>query len=223
MAAAMFQTFSLPGEFRAAIAACALLGACAAHAATASFQGGLAADDGLAVFQLVLPAAGTLSVVTFSYQGGTNGQGALIPGGGFAPVLNLFDSAGVNVFGDIGSSHTCGGAGSFCWDAFFTLPGTPAGAYTLVLSQDGNNPLGLLADGYSMAGQPNYTAQYLGGTNPSAMFVQVDGTQRSGRWAVDITLAGTVTQVGEPAPAALLVAGLWALAGLHRQRARRTA
>src|SRR6266567_4822787 len=38
--------------------------------------------------------ASTMQAITFSYGGGTNGQGTVIPQGGFEPYLSLFDSTG---------------------------------------------------------------------------------------------------------------------------------
>lgn len=183
-----------------------------AHALVFSFQGSFNTDDQRAIYTFSLAAAGNVSAATFSYNGGTNGNGAVVTNGGFAPVLALFDGAGNQVAGNVGSANTCGIP--FCWDAGFAYPGALPGLYTLVLSQDGNNPLGQLADGYSMTGQPHYTAQYLGGSNPNATFVQVDGTQRTGRWALDVSVPDGVSVVPEPASAALLLAGvavLWAL------------
>lgn len=189
---------------------------CSAQASVFSFQGAFGADDDLAVFTFTLAAAGNVSATTFSYNGGTNGNGAAVAAGGFAPVLALFDSAGMQVAGNVGSANTCGL--SFCWDAVFSFVGAAPGAYTLILSQDGNNPLGLLGDGYALSGQPHYTAQYLGGSNPTATFVQVDGTQRTGRWALDVTVPAGVSVVPEPSTTALLLAGVAVLGALRRHR-----
>ncbi len=105
-------------------------------------------------------------------------------------------------------------------DITLTFAGAPAGHYTLVLSQDGNNPLGQLADGFSMTGQPHYTAQYAGfPDDPAFTFVRIDGVRRSGEWALDLSAPGALAAVPEPSGAALLAAGL-AVVWLARRRHR---
>jgi hypothetical protein len=190
----------------------------ATHAGTTALQGALSADDGLSAFSFDLLAAGDVAARTWSYNGGINAAGQAVASDGFAPVLSLFDGDGNLVAIDVGSARTC--AVSFCWDASLSYLGATPSHYTLVLSQDGNTPLGTLADGYAMAGQPHYTAAYLGGGNPNATFVQIDGTQRAGNWALDVSLPAGVTLVPEPAAAVLLAAGLAVLA-LLRPHARR--
>jgi hypothetical protein len=194
------------------------LAAGVSHAGTITLQGALSADDGLAVSSFDLLAAGDVEARTWSYNGGSNAAGEAVAPGGFAPVLSLFDGAGSLVATDVGSAHTC--ALSFCWDASLVYLGATPSHYTLVLSQDGNTPLGALADGYAMAGQPHYTSAYLGGGNPNASFVQIDGAQRTGNWALDVTLPAGVTLVSEPDAAALVAVGLAVLVFL-RPRARR--
>jgi hypothetical protein len=101
----------------------------------------------------------------------------------------------------------------FCWDAALDLPLGP-GQYTLVLTQDGNDPLGTaVTDGFSQDGRPDYTGvDHLG--QPGLRFIQVDGQARDGHWALDLT----VSAVPEMGSAALLGAGLLLLTLASRRR-----
>ena len=97
------------------------------------------------------------------------------------------------------------------------------GHFTLVLSQQGNYPGATLADTFLNAGQPHYTAPYEPLQRPDATFIDLDHTQRSGFWALDLTGAGTAAVVPEPAAGWLLAAGLAGLTGLKLWRRRSTA
>ncbi len=156
---------------------------------------------------------------TFLYAG-TSGWA----GGGFAPVLSLFDGAGLLLALDVGSAHTCvdPGAGppdaatGFCWDARLNIA-LNAGDYTVVLSQDANLPLGpTLSDGFAQTGRPDYTGvDYLG--QPGLRFINVDGRPRSGAYVLEVAVEnGNV--VPEPAAPALvaLALGLSALVQVRR-------
>lgn len=191
-----------------AFAAGTVLLAPAAQAALTTYQGQLASDDDVFVLSFQLERDSTVEARTLSWATG-----------GFAGVLSLFGPGGL-LQQAVGSSNTCGaGSGAadpatgFCWDAHFSML-LGAGDYTLVLSQDGNLPLGgTLADGYAMSGQPNYTgAWYLGDDTRS--FINVDGSQRSSDWA--FTLEGHA--VPEPAAWSLVAAALLALGATRRTR-----
>ena len=206
-----------------------LMGTAAAE--TRVHQGLLASDDALAVVDFELLAEDLFSVRSLSFAGGRTGLGTAVAAGGFAPVLTLFDlGSGGLVTGDRGSAHSAGNcigaadaATGFCWDAGFSHTLT-AGRYRLVLSQDGNDPLGGLADGFSQQGQADYTAAY-GGLAGGAMFVAVNGQQRDGHWALAFS-ADQLAPVPEPTQAWLLAAGLgWlvSLAGWPGGTARRSA
>jgi len=208
------SSFRVPATALRALALSSLLGLGAAQAGTLSYQGQFATDDELFATRLVLPGDALLTATTLGYGGGTGVAGQAIAAGGFVPVLSLFLEGFGLVETARGSSNVCGpGAGradpvsGFCWDASFSRL-LPAGIYTLVLSQDGNEPLGQsLGDGYSQAGQADYTGlAYLG--QPGAMFVQVDGTSRTGLWALDVQ----ATNVPEPGTWLLLLLGGAALA-----------
>ncbi len=207
-----------------AAAAClsALVGAPLAQAGTASYSGRFSADDQRFSRDFNFAAADTLSARTFSYGGGVNGDAAAIAAGGFAPVLSLFDAAGLLLQAVSGSAAVCGsGVGAvdhvsgFCWDAGFSAA-LAAGHYKLVLTQDANLPFGpFLANGFSMTGSPDYTGlAYLG--QPGLRFINVDGSQRDGHWALDVSAAA----IPEPGGLALTSGGLLALAALVRRRRR---
>lgn len=186
-----------------------------AHASSYFFNGTLDSDDGLEFFRVVIGADSTLTATTLSFGGGTAFSGQNVSAGGFAPVLALFDQAGLLQQLSVGSAGSCvGTANSQCWDATLTSMLT-SGFYTLVLSQDGNVPMGpTLTDGYLFANNAFYTGTLFLG-DPSKKFIGADGSQRTGSWALTIEGAyATASLVPEPASAVSLVLGLIVIAGL---------
>lgn len=217
----------LPARHRTVLAAAAgllslvgaLVAAPGARAGTVSYSGSFSDDDERYSLGLSFAVAQTLSARTFSYGGGVNGGAVAIVAGGFAPVLSLFDAAGLLLQVASGSAAVCGsGVGAvdplsgFCWDVGFSAA-LLAGDYTLVLTQDANLPFGpTLADGFSMTGSPDYTGlAYLG--LPGLRFINVDGTQRDGHWALDVN----ATAIPVPSSVALLAAGLLAFGATVRR------
>src|SRR5947208_8666179 len=65
-----------------------------ASAANITLQGSFTEDDGIQLFDIVVAPSGSLDVRTYGYAGGATSTGAVVPRGGFDPVLTLFDSAG---------------------------------------------------------------------------------------------------------------------------------
>lgn len=177
------------------------------------FEGVFQTDDQLEYFSIDLESQGDIFAKTLSYNGGLTSNGQSIASGGFAPILTLFNSAGLIVQSGV-SADCISQSGGFCWDSSLALMDASSGRYLLVLSQDGNLPLGQLLDGFSMSGQPNFTGSYIG--SATAMFIQIDGTQRSSHWALDLKTDGSVSVVPEPSSALMLVIGLLLMAYIRR-------
>jgi hypothetical protein len=182
-----------------------------AQGATTNYAGQFSNDDDLFVQAFTLSAGSHVTGVTTSFAQG-----------GFAPVLTVFGLGGLLVQ-EVGSAHTCGagsgaqdGATGFCWDAVFDTFLT-AGDYTLVLSQDGNLAMGSsLADGFTYTGQPDYTGMSYLGTD-GIKFLNVDLSQRTGDWALALTI-DSLAQVPEPASLALVAIALALMAPSRRRR-----
>jgi len=204
-----------------------------------SFFGDLPADNSVQLLDLTVSATSTVTLETFSYAGGLNQAGTGIAAGGFAPEITVFDPAGNEFAFDAGAGvPACNGravdpVSGFCLDAVVydgisqpLLTLTP-GVWTVAITEQGNDPLGQLAIGFSEdaanGNDPSFT-----GTNaglPGDMFLDpFDSGQRTDQWALDI-LGNGVSSVSEvssaPEPASeLLAAGALACIGLRRLRTR---
>jgi len=177
----------------------AILMAAQMPAAVLTYSGMFDSDDGVAFFGFTMNSPGSVEIRTLSAASG-----------GFDPYLSLFDANGTQLLLDVNEDESgCG-----CLDSLITLI-TP-GNYILALTQSGNFPVGpTLADGFSQQGNGNFT----GGP-----FLDIFGDTRTGDWKVEINgpVSAPNGQVPEPATAALLAAGLSALALARKRRSRNT-
>lgn len=150
----------------AALIAC-LLTAPVANAANISFTGSFTHDTDLQFFTFTLanPTVG-VALRTWSYAGGTNAAGQVIPNGGFEPYLNLYFADGTQM--NPGWSGPCtipvtgnpvvdllpDPTSGICSDVYYpTERSYPAGTwmpgtYTVVLSTFANPGIGNLSDGF---------------------------------------------------------------------------
>ena len=205
------------------LAALCVFGGAARADGSFSFTGTFSTDDQLQIFMFTLSGSSTVVMQTFSYAGGTNQAGTVIPEGGFAPFLSLFDSSGNLIDEDAaGPSAPLDPVTGNAFDSFLSDSLGP-GTYELILSQAGNEPNdNFLADGYTETGNPNFTAFY-GCSN--GIFCDPSTLNRTGNWAVDIDNVESASAVGAPEPAAIeeLCLGLGGLLGLVLLAPRRMA
>ena len=160
-----------------------------------SFSGTFAKDDETRFFNFTIPAAGPVTLRTYSFGGGTNADGTVIPSGGFDPTLSLFDASG-----NLIATNQDGGCSvvsaepktGFCWDAYITVQ-LPAGAYKVLLTQSDNTANGpTLDDSFVFAGAGNFTS----GDDAQPGFYDDSGIQRLGNFALDVVgPASTVAQL----------------------------
>lgn len=192
---------SVRAIFRSLFLVCGLsLGA--THAIAQSYTGVFSQDDEQAAIVFNVAMAGNVTLQTWSFGGGINAAGDTIAAGGFAPVVSLFDAAeeliGIARTGVAGNPDPVTG---FRWDVAWAGV-LNAGNYRAVLTQDGNSPFGpFLSDGFQQDGQGNYTDPAILGAAGS--FILVDGSQRTGHWALDVA-----TPVPEPETWGMLLVGL---------------
>jgi hypothetical protein len=201
-------------------------GAIAQASAVLSFEGTFSSDDNIQFFEVDLGPDSSLTVNTFGYAGGTNGNGMVIPAGGFDPALALFDPSGNLI--EINDDAPCGivnkdpvtGA---CFDAFISQPDlTTPGIYTVALTESPNLAQDNLGQSDTFPYPPgtgNFTCALYGGASASSPFCDITGDQRSGNWALDISGSNLIsaTAVPEPVFFAPVLAGIVMLAVLRRK------
>jgi hypothetical protein len=170
---------------------------------------------------------------TWSYAGGTNANGQIIPAGGFDPVLSLFDATGgllasspLVATNDDGTGVATDPSTGNAFDSLLNLTTLTGTTYVLVLSQFDNLANGPdFGGGFSHQGNGNFTPGEFGCAGVS--FCDVSGAQRNGNWAVDIEGVGTASNlstssVPEPRSTTLLAAGIifLALLGWRKKHAQ---
>ncbi len=178
-----------------------------------SFTGSFSNDSDVQFFDFLLSAdSSTVLIDTLSLNGGTNGVGEVITGGGFNPYLSLWDQSTGNWVFDTKAKNTADEAviSSTVSYSYGTLL---AGNYILALSQFDNVAAGTnLSEGFaadlgltSFAGSPPFTLNGGGG---------------SGHWAVDIQNVDSASISAVPLPGAFgfMVSGLLGLASLIRRK-----
>ncbi len=197
---------------------------------TFNYSGNFTGDDGEAFINITLPSTETLTAYTT--------DGAI---GGFWSILTMYqNSDGSQVWPIPNGAPSCGaGLAPFgpgptdCNDAGASQPWN-AGAYTMVLTQWQNNPLGSLTDGFAQFGN-NYTAG-ANGCSPGTLYCDDPLSPAKSYWALVIkfdTAGGggssydardsynTTVNSATPEPGTVLLSlsGLAGLIAVRRKRA----
>jgi hypothetical protein len=185
-----------------------------APAASFSFQGAFAHDNDVVFITFNLLSAGTVTLQTLGYGGGTSATGTVILPGGFESVLQVYDAGTGNASaGPIlpGPNPGCSprtpdpNRMNFCQDAYGQLSLGP-GNYLLALTQDANLPNGNLSDGF-------FYVDIIPDPNFNNGFVGAFGLPGNGNWEVDIVGvdAAAAAAVPEPSSWPLVAVALGAL------------
>ncbi|SFI65789.1 DVUA0089 family protein [Albimonas pacifica] len=187
-----------------------------------SYTGTFAQDNSVVLIDFTVDAPTTVTLRSYSYDGGEMADGTVVAAGGFDPILSLFDSAGALI------DYNDDSAVDDTWDVLLQVS-LSAGDYTVAISQYNNQVIdGDLANGWVFDEQPWFTA-----TNypcSASMFCDFNGDSRTSAWAFDVlnvTVAtvvddgnggGSASAVPLPAAAPLMGAALGLLGFAARRR-----
>lgn len=205
-----------------------LLGFCICRAMSSPIvvSGNLVTDDDIHSTFFSVEQTGTVTFYTTSYAGGTNADGTITLGGGFDPILSLFDSNGNTIdYNDedfTGFVNTDPNTG-LATDSYFTAVLNP-GAYQIAVSQyDNLAPLNNM--NWSEAGNPNFTSQFFNPFNPlPGPFLDQTGDQRTSAYTynIDGNNLGAAVVPEASAGAYLGLAIVITIAGATSSRIKRT-
>jgi hypothetical protein len=210
---------------------------CSLSAESLSYTGILATPESVFEQAFTLSGEDTVFFQTWSFGGGTNAAGQVIPAGGFDPLLTLFSGTGPDATivtdgggnpiadGDllanppwsyVGNCPSAGtvaiGVNSDCGDDEIQVA-LPPGTYTLLLTDAAYTPNAVYDNGALSEGFTDFTAGVF-------QTCDTDGSciTPSGNFAVDIVSSSLAETAPEPMALLLFVTGLTALAVLNKLR-----
>ncbi len=184
-----------------------------AMASASCYQGNFAADNTV-VTQNYNASPGWYVIQTWSYAGGIDPCGNVVPRGGLDPILTVFTGAGVNeiAYNDDGGLRIDPNTG-MGWDSYILI--YLSGNYTIALTQYDNFAVGPgLGNGFTEDGITNFTAGYP--QCVQGMFCDVSNTPI---WTNRTSLYDfSIMPIPEPSSMLLLGSGIIGLAGILRRK-----
>jgi hypothetical protein len=199
-----------------------------AQAASFSFTGSFQNDNDVQLFNFSVGATSLVTLLTYSYAGGTNAAGTVIQRGGFDPILALFDASSgleINQNDDGGANVPADAVTGSHFDTFLQSTLDPGNYIVSVMQYDNfaNGPA--LANGFLRSGPGNVAFTSIFGCS-NQLFCDVNADNRTNQWAFDILNVASANEVSAvPLPAALplFASGLGVMGWFARRRKRMAA
>jgi len=191
-----------------------------AFASTISYTGTLSSPEDVFETSATLNSAGTLTLQTWGFGGGTNAAGTSIPAGGFDPFVGVLDAGGNLIQGTSDSltnypsfmgcppagTVTIGSVPDNCGDIKMSLA-LGAGTYSILLTDADYFPTAITGTPYGNLGE-GFT-DFTGGAFPLTTCADLsDCNNDTANWALDVTTTTTSGIAAIPEPGSLSVCAL---------------